>query len=114
MLTRLRDELRNAICLLEMLKDRVEDSDDLGDEALKPASLASLIAPDGPLSLFKRLLEDIAEKLAPRDRLGRLSQPFMWPFTKKDVVETLEALERLKLHFSLIIQNDLVYVSGWT
>lgn len=108
---RLRDEMRNAVCLLEMLKDRIEDSQDVLDaEApLKPVSIKSLGSPDGPLLLFKRILEDIVKKLAPQDRLRRLSKPFTWPFDKKDIAELLDALERLKTHFGLVLQNDILY-----
>ncbi len=105
---RLRDELRNTTCLVQMLKDRIDDSDD-GD--LTPASIAWLGGPDGPIELFKRLLEDIVAKLAPQDRLRRLAQPFSWPFDKKEVAELLGSLERLKSHFNLVMQNDLVYWS---
>ncbi|KAL2186498.1 Pkinase-domain-containing protein [Thermothelomyces heterothallicus CBS 203.75] len=108
---RLRDELRSTTCLLEMLKDRLEDGESAedGDEAsLKPPSITSLAAEDGPLALFKRVLEDIIDKLAPKDRLRRLAQPFTWPFDKKDVAELVATLERLKSHFNLIMQNDLV------
>lgn len=109
---RLRDELRSTVCLLEMLKDRVEDSEDAIEaaEALKPASIRTLASPDGPLNLFKRILEDIVAKLAPEHSLRRLAKPFTWPFDKKDVSEMLASLERLKTHFSLIMQNDLLYV----
>ncbi len=56
---RLRDELRSATCLLEMLKDRIEDSEDTMDnaETMWPLSINSLTGSDGPLSLFKRILE---------------------------------------------------------
>jgi hypothetical protein len=103
---RLRDELRSTTCLAEMLKDRIDDSDE-GD--LTPTSIASLGGPDGPLELFKRVLEEIVAKLAPQDRLRRLAQPFSWPFDKKEVAELLASLERLKSHFNLAMQNDLVY-----
>jgi len=108
---RLRDELRSTVCLLEMLKDRIEDSEETTEaaETLKPMSMKSLAGSDGPLSLFKRILEEIAEKLAPQERLRQLSRPFTWPFDKKDVAELLLSLERLKSHFSLVMQNDLVY-----
>lgn len=108
---RLRDELRSTTCLLEMLKDRLEDSEEVGDgqvETLKPSSITSLAGEDGPLALFKRVLEDIITKLAPQDRLRRLAQPFTWPFNKKDVDDFLSTLERLKSHFNLVMQNDLV------
>ena len=107
---RLRDELRNATCLLEMLKDRIEDSEDASSQALKPAAFSSLTAADGPLALFKHLLEEVIAKLVPRDRLKRIAQPITWPFDKKDVSGLLDSLERLKSHLTLIMQNDLVYV----
>ncbi|KAL2193805.1 hypothetical protein P885DRAFT_71817 [Corynascus similis CBS 632.67] len=108
---RLRDELCSTSCLLEMLKDRLEnfqDSEDSDEAPLKPRSIASLTNEDGPLALFKRLLEDIIQRLAPQDPLKRLAQAFTWPFDKKDVAEFVATLERLKSHFSLIMQNDLV------
>ncbi|KAG7294108.1 hypothetical protein NEMBOFW57_004172 [Staphylotrichum longicolle] len=111
---RLRDELRSTTCLLEMLKDRLEGSDEVGDgqlETLKPSSIASLAGEDGPLTLFKQILEDIITKLAPQDRLRRLAQPFTWPFNKKDVNDFVSTLERLKSHFNLVMQNDLVALS---
>ncbi|KAH6847660.1 hypothetical protein B0I37DRAFT_391490 [Chaetomium sp. MPI-CAGE-AT-0009] len=115
---RLRDELRSTTCLLEMLKDRLEDSEyaeNSDAETLKPYSIASLEGGngpleggDGPLELFRRVLEDIIRKLAPPNTLKRLAQSFTWPFDKKDVAELVSTLERLKSHFTLVMQNDLV------
>lgn len=108
---RLRDELRSATCLLEMLRDRLEDSeyaDDSDSETLKPRSIASLQGADGPLELFRQVLEEIIGKLAPQNRLGRFTQSITWPFDKKDVAELVSTLERLKSHFTLVMQNDIV------
>jgi hypothetical protein len=105
---RLRDEVRNAACLLEMLRDRIDDSEDGNNDELKPASISSLVAPDGPLHRFKEILEDIVSKLVPQARLKKLAQSFTWPFEKSNIAEVLTELERLKMHFSLIMQNDLV------
>lgn len=108
---RLRDELRSATCLLEMLRDRLEDSEDAEGsdaETLKPLSIASLEGGDGPLELFKRVLEDIINKLTPQNRLSRAAQSLTWPFNKKEVTELISTLERLKSHFTLVMQNDLV------
>jgi hypothetical protein len=107
---RLRDELRSTACLLEILKDRIEDSDDAFEagETLKPVFLKGLAGADGPLNLFKQILEDVVAKLAPQDSLRRLAKPFTWPFDKKDISEKLASLERLKSHFGLIMQNDLL------
>ncbi|KAM0445670.1 hypothetical protein ACHAQK_001884 [Fusarium lateritium] len=106
---RLRDELRSTACLLEMLKDRVEDADDESEtgETLKPGSIRALAEPDGPLSLFGQILKEIVTKLEPQASLRRLAKPFTWPFDKKDITEMLNSLERLKSHFNLIMQNDL-------
>jgi hypothetical protein len=109
---RLRDELRSTTCLLEMIKDRIEDSEDDIDgdaERILPSSVASLAGEDGPLALFKSILEEIISKLAPQGRLRRHVQPLTWPFDKKDIAELVSTLERLKNYFSLVMQNDLVY-----
>lgn len=113
--TKLRDELRSVTCLLEMLLDRVEDqhdSDDVNDSSnLKPAAIASLAGPDGPLDRMKTTMEKIVSKLAPSSGLRKLAQPIKWPFDKKDVLELLGTMERLKSHFTLVLQNDLMYAA---
>lgn len=109
---RLRDELRSTTCLLEMLRDRLEDGENVEDSdesTLKPLSIASLSDEDGPLALFRKVLEDIINKLVPENPLRKLAQPFTWPFDKKDVAEHLATLERIKSHFNLVLQNDLMY-----
>ncbi|PQE10633.1 serine threonine- kinase chk2 protein [Rutstroemia sp. NJR-2017a WRK4] len=108
---RLRDELRSTTCLLDMLRDRLEDEDDSiesGGDTRKPMSIKSLAGLDGPLNVFMRILQDIITKLAPQDRLRQLSRPLIWPFEKKEIAEMLISLERLKSHCSLIMQNDLL------
>ncbi|KAH6973695.1 hypothetical protein BKA56DRAFT_676360 [Ilyonectria sp. MPI-CAGE-AT-0026] len=107
---RLRNELRSSVCLLEMLKDRLEDNGDTtyAINSLKPSSIQSLASSEGPLNLFRRILEEIIAKLAPQERLRRFSQPFTWPFDKKDISELLSSLERLKSFLNLVLQNDLI------
>lgn len=111
---RLREELRSTMYVLEMLNDRIEDSEDnAGDDSisLAPTAVASLMGDDGPIALFEKVLKEIIAKLEPQDRLRRLAKPFIWPFDKKEVTEMLSVLERLKSHFNLVINNDLVYVT---
>lgn len=110
--TKLRDEMRNAIHLFEMLQDRIEDAEDSDDESLKLTLSRSLAGPDSLLESFKKLTEDIIAKLAPQDRLRRLSKHFIWPFEKKDVAEMLDALERLKTYIGLLLQNDVLYANN--
>lgn len=111
--TRLRDELRSTVCLLEMLQDRLEDSDGGLDDsgALKPQSVDSLSGTDGPLQRFQQVLEEIVAELAPQDNLRRLAQPFTWPLEKKKVAELLACLERLKSHFNLVLHNNIAYMT---
>ncbi|KAJ5424569.1 hypothetical protein N7445_010542 [Penicillium cf. griseofulvum] len=65
---KLRDELRNTTYLLEMLRDRIEDAEDvvatLGTE--KPMSIKSLSGPDNALVIFQRVVEDIIAQLSPQ------------------------------------------------
>ncbi|KAK8227641.1 hypothetical protein HDK90DRAFT_514141 [Phyllosticta capitalensis] len=113
--TKLRDELRSVTCLLEMLHDRVEEQDESdNDESLRPAAVASLAGPDGPLDRMKATMEDIVAKLAPQAGFRKLAQPLQWPFDKKDILELLATIERLKSHFTLVLQNNLVALSKLT
>lgn len=110
--TRLRDELRSTVCLLEMLQDRLEDEDGVDDSSsLRPQAVDSLSGADGPLKLFQQALEEIIRELAPQDKLRQRAQPFTWPFDKKKVAELLACLERLKSHFNLVLQNNIVYMN---
>ncbi|KAL7939595.1 hypothetical protein V8C35DRAFT_287105 [Trichoderma chlorosporum] len=108
--SRLRDELRSTVCLLEMLQDRLEDSNDLVDseDVLMPQSISLLGGPDGPLQRFRQVLEDIIAELAPQDQSRLMTKPFTWPFDKKKVAALLVRLERSKSHFSLVLQNNIV------
>lgn len=112
---KLRDELRSTTYILEMLRDRIEDAEDdaattrsFGTEK-RPLSIKSLAGPDNPLNLFQRVLEDVIAQLSPQHKLRQRVLSLTWPFTKKDVAEKLACLERLKSHFNLIMQNDLLY-----
>lgn len=108
--SQLRDEIRSTVCLLEMLQDRLEDSNDMPDSEnmLMPQSISLLDGADGPLHLFRQVLEEIIAELAPQDKLRQLTKPFTWPFDKKKVAELLTRLERSKSHFSLVLQNNIV------
>lgn len=107
--TKLRDELRSLTCLLEMLKDRVEEQDEPeSDDAIKPAAITFMGGPDGPLERMKYLMEQVVWKLAPEAGLRKLALPFKWPFDKKDILELFGAIERVKSHFTLVLQNDIL------
>lgn len=104
--TRLRDEMRSMICLLEMLNDRIEDIDtrDIWMETTR-----WLDVPNGPLTQFKESLDLMAKKLAPSGRIRQMAQPLKWPFDKNDVNEAMDRIERTKSLFNLALQNDHMY-----
>lgn len=60
---------------------------------------------------MKATMEDIVAKLAPQAGFRKFAQPLQWPFDKKDILELLATIERLKSHFTLVLQNDMVYVA---
>jgi hypothetical protein len=99
----LGDEIRNTVCLLEMLKDRVEDAE---LQETWGQSIASLGAPHGPLAQFSETLEVLVTKLSPARRLRQISQAFKWPFDKCDITIILDRLERQKSLFSLALKCD--------
>lgn len=100
---RLRDEIRNTVCVLEMLKDRAEEAE-LQDKWAQ--SLRSLNSQNGPLTQFSETLELLVSKLAPKDRLRQIVQTLKWPLDKTEFVSVLNSLERQKTLFTLALQCD--------
>ncbi|KAI9810381.1 MAG: hypothetical protein M1827_006267 [Pycnora praestabilis] len=99
----LRDEIWSTVCLLEMLKDRVEDIE-AGE--VWCASIKLLNTPSRPLDQFKRALERLVAKLAPTTQLQQMTQTVKWPFDKADVAAILETIECQKTLFNLVLQNN--------
>ena len=100
---RLREEIRTTSCLLEILHDRVDDADAPGQDL---SSIKLLNVPGGPLDHMKNILSKLKKKLAPENRLLKMSQGFSWPLSRRDVNDFLDIIERQKNTFSLAIQND--------
>jgi hypothetical protein len=100
---KLRDEIRSSVCLLEMLRDRLEDAED-GQTWCH--SINSLNTPHGPLDQFKQALESLVMRLAPNTRFKQVTQSLAWPFNKAEVAAALGAIERQKSLFNLALQND--------
>ena len=100
---RLREQVRSIQCLLEILKDRVEDSDVLKRDL---SSIRSLKLPGGPLDQLTNALQQLNKKLAPGDGLIHKPRALLWPLQKKEVRDLIDAIERQKSAFNLAIQND--------
>ncbi|KAL2145737.1 hypothetical protein VTI28DRAFT_6432 [Corynascus sepedonium] len=76
---------------------------------LRLANTATKYIKDVKNGASERLrLRDELRNLRPKTHSNGLRRAFTWPFDKKDVAELVATLERLKSHFSLIMQNDLV------
>ena len=88
---RVLDEVRNSICLLEMLKDRAEDSE---LRETWGSVIVSLDAPGGPLTQFKETLDLLAGKLTPAGRIKQAVNTLKWPFEKLEIAAILSILER--------------------
>lgn len=100
---RLREEIKATSCLLEILRDRVDDADALGQDL---SSIKALNVPGGPLDQMTVTLRKLMKKLAPENRLLKKSQAVLWPLSRGDVNDFLNIIERQKAAFNLAIQND--------
>ena len=100
---RLREEIRTTSCLLEILRDRVDDADALGQDL---SSIKSLNVPGGPLDQMSITLQKLMKKLVPANRLLKKSQAVLWPLSRGDVNDFLNTIERQKAAFNMAIQND--------
>lgn len=100
---KLREEIRNVAYMVEILNDRVDDVEDPEKEL---AATRSLAVDGGPLDQLRSALELLANKLTPHGKLKQISRPMLWPLSRKDVHDILNALERQKCLLSLAIKND--------
>jgi hypothetical protein len=93
----LRAEVVSAVGLLSALKDLLA----AGEVWL--VNVEKLGVPNGPLEQFRSSLERLAKMLAPATRLSNV---MAWPFQSSEVRDILCKIERLKMLFSLALQND--------
>ncbi|KAI4257784.1 MAG: hypothetical protein LQ352_001499 [Teloschistes flavicans] len=104
----LREEIRGTTCLLEILRDRVEDAEVGGHDLM---SISLLNQPRGPLDQLHRALYQLIKILAPQDHLHRISRALLWPLTKEEVMDLVAIIERQKTAFGLAMQNDNIALS---
>ena len=107
---RLRDDISSASWSLYMLKERLGEAN---GELVSHHSITLLGGPDGPVTKFRQLLEDLSAKLTPKTgkshRLAKAGKALAWPFQKEEVKDLLSAVERQKSLFHLALQNDSLY-----
>jgi ankyrin repeat domain-containing protein 50 len=116
-------ELIRTRALLLSLKDVVEE---VKDEEWSRA-IDGLAAPDGALSTFKALLEEIMDVIGverlPREasqtrksdflvaRLKPLVQDLKWPFKQPEIKGILTTIERTKTHILVALSSDNIRLS---
>lgn len=104
-------EISSVQGFLSVLKDK-SDKRQSDESFTKTADLLNL--PSGPLQQFKAALERLASKLRPAEGLKKFGKALSWPFEKQEIKDILSTMERLKSIFILALQNDHMYVFGYT
>ena len=102
-----REEIRNITYMIQVLNDRIEDAEALGDDL---ASIKSLKTCGGPLDQLKNAFEFLAHKLASHGMLENFARSMLWPFSKAEVKDILNIIERQKSMLGLALENDQMYV----
>ncbi|GAD99626.1 hypothetical protein PVAR5_8348 [Paecilomyces variotii No. 5] len=77
-------------------------------------TIQNLSVHNGPLSVFRDILEKIARKLqvtTPGTKMPKTLNRFLWPFDQTGLQEMLASLEKLQSHFLLAIANDHIRLS---
>lgn len=87
------------------LRYRVDEAESTSDPWF--AALRGLGADAGPLAQLKDQMERLASKLEPPDgRLKTMGKALIWKIDKKEIVEMLGQIERVKSFVILALQND--------
>lgn len=99
-------EVINLVPLLTKLRYRVEQAAP-SDPWCK--NILTLGGATGPLTQFKRTMEELHKKLEPpRSAKKRIGKSLVWSFEKKEVNQLLMQTERFKTCLLLTLQNDHV------
>ena len=85
---------------LEFLQKFLES----GADADRLSALLSQCKPTGPLDLCTKLTKEIESKL--KAKKAGIGKALVWPFQRKDIVESLEFIEKYKSSLSLAMQGD--------
>ena len=103
-------ELTSLLSLLMSLRCRAEGA---SNEESWFRGVRSLGAPNGPLDQFQNFVEKLATKFKPfTSGIRKIGRNLRWPLDKKDMISSLEAIERMKSLIVIALQNDSLYVNG--
>lgn len=99
----LLDEASNLSSLLTRLQSRVEAAQGT-DPWFQQVRL--LNTEGGALHQFRTILEDLVGKISADTAQNRLKQAILWKFTKSEVIEALNRIERLKSLITSALADD--------
>jgi hypothetical protein len=103
---KLRTEIDSLQSVVHLALRRLERSE---DSNLAPERLIE--AQNGPLQELRVMLEDLEKRLAPTAGLRKARKAVTWPFRKSEIINIIDAIERQKSLFILMLQLDHQCVS---
>jgi hypothetical protein len=100
-------EVNNARAILFQLRELV-----LHVEADDPwfTMLKMLCGPHGAIDHFRTTIEAMEAMLGPVHGRKKLQRSLTWTFRKGELTENIYQIERQKLLFNLVLQNDHMFV----
>lgn len=98
---RLRREIGSLQNVLLPALQRLKRSE---DGNLAPERLTE--AQNGPLQELRVMLEGLEKRLAPTAGLRKARKAVTWPFQKSEIINIVDAIERQKSMFILMLQLD--------
>ena len=104
---RLAQELSSLYGILIELESRVDEPNTSGDDKWL-RGLQSLTVKFGPIEQLGAALSLIVDKVKPTSKIRTAGRALIWPFTKKEIEETLEQIERQKSTISFALQGDQI------
>lgn len=99
---KLVQEASSLLALLTNLKYTLEGANTI-ESWLGPVPSQGL---KDVLDRLQRLLGELAKKLKPERRMKELGKRFLWTLDKKEILETLGEIERVKSLVGLTLQRD--------
>jgi ankyrin repeat domain-containing protein 50 len=103
----LLNEVTHLWLTITALQAQIDGEGSIGERKLFHPQLLSLFAADGVIKDIETLVLDLDTQLKSRSTHGKVRQTLAWPFTQKDVLQTVEQLHRLQqtLQFALAQSN---------
>ena len=102
---RLVQELNSLYGILIELESRVDEAKMSGDDK-RLSGLNSLTVKFGLIEQIGAALNSIVDKIKLASKIKTVGRTLIWPFTKKEIAEIMEQIERQKSTINLALQGD--------